>query len=360
MVLATGSEALAQAEGFRLDEQGRWVRTEAPAEGTPSGELAAARKALANGEAGRSYRLADRWVREYGRSGHPQLAEGILLRGDACAAMGDEFQALFDYERVILDHPDSPAFVTAVERELSIATAYVNGTKRKGHLGLRINDASRTGEELLIRVQERMPGSQIAEQAGIELADYYYYRERDLRLAAEAYELFVENYPLSRWRMKAMRQRIYANIGRFKGPKFDASGLVEARFLIEDFAGEFPAEAERAGLSDALVARIDESIAAQKLDKAKWYLRRGDVVSARFVLRRLRRDYPTTVAATRALEILVERGWIEPGARGSVAEPEAKGRPAPVGEGGAAEAGGEEAVGDERPADAASGEGGGG
>lgn len=287
------------------------MRTEAPTAGTDEAEIAEARRALANGESSRAYSLVHAWIKEHRRTSNPLLAEAYLLRGDACSAMGDEYHALYDYERVILEHAGSPAFATAVERELAIATAYVNGTKRKGNLGLRLTDATGTGEELLIRTQERLPGSQLAEQAGIELADYYFYRLRDLRLAAEAYDLFTENYPLSRWRMKAMRQRIYANIGRFKGPKFDASGLVEARFLIDDFAQEYPAEAERAGLSDALLARIDESIAAQKLTKARWYLRRGDGVSARFMLNRIRRDFPTTTAATRALELLVARGWID-------------------------------------------------
>ena len=64
-------------------------------------------------------------------------------------------------------------------------------------------------------------------------------------------------------------------------------------------------------MSDALAARLDESIAAQKLEKARWYFKQGDDVSARFTLNRLRRSHPRTVAATIAYDLLLERGWVK-------------------------------------------------
>jgi hypothetical protein len=111
--------------------------------------------------------------------------------------------------------------------------------------------------------------------------------------------------------VRALERRIFANIALFKGPQYDASHLIDAREQIRSFASAFPAEAEESGLNDALLARIDESEAAQMLETSNWYLRRGDGASARFVLERLVRKHPRSLAASRALQILRTRGWME-------------------------------------------------
>ena len=120
-----------------------------------------------------------------------------MIRGDATTANGNEYQALYDYEAVIKGFPATEEYRRAVERELEIGIKYVFGLKRKW-FGLRWSDATDIGEELLVRTQERLPGDELAERAGIELADYYY-RTRELRLASEAYEIFLANFPRSRY-----------------------------------------------------------------------------------------------------------------------------------------------------------------
>jgi outer membrane protein assembly factor BamD (BamD/ComL family) len=156
-----------------------------------------------------------------------------------------------------------------------------------------------------------MPGSPLAERAGIELADYYY-RTRNLAAASEAYEVFIVNHPRSEHASRARQRRIFANIARFKGPNYDASGLTEAQVLIEEYAALDPVGAQRAGLTDALSARLEESTAAQQLQKARWYLARGDAVSARFMLRRVVQDHPRTVSADVAMQMLRDHGWSTP------------------------------------------------
>ena len=176
-----------------------------------------ARELLANGEADRAYNMAYRWLERHGDSS--LAADAYLLRADAMVAMGDYYESLYDYEFVIRRYPASPTFTLALTRELEIASLFANGTRRKV-FGLRIGDASDEAEELFIRIQERAPGSQLAEQAGIELADMYF-RQRRMELAADMYAIFIEKYPKSPFIDKARRRLIYANIATFKGPQFD-------------------------------------------------------------------------------------------------------------------------------------------
>ncbi len=61
-------------------------------------------------------------------------------------------------------------------------------------------------------------------------------------MAAQTYDVFVQLFPQSAERQRAMQRRVYANVARFKGPRYDALGLIEARVLIRDFAQRYPAE----------------------------------------------------------------------------------------------------------------------
>ncbi|MBX3386240.1 MAG: outer membrane protein assembly factor BamD [Phycisphaeraceae bacterium] len=302
--------AFAQSNEFTLGTDGSWVQTDAPAPDSDEAIIAQARRFLAEDRPAQARTMLDSWIRQNERTGSPWLPDALVLRGDSLTMLGDEYNALYDYERVIKEFTGSSAFVTAVERELDIGVRYVNGYRRT-FLGMRIVDASDIGEELLIRVQERMPGSRLAERAGIELADHYY-RIRDLKLAAEAYDLFLRNYPNSQYHQKAMQRRVYATIARYKGPKYDGSSLLDSQVLIRRFRNMYPAKASEAGLDEALLSRIDESAAAELYESARWYLAQGDEVAARYVLRRLVRERPRTAAAVRALEFLQQRGWMEP------------------------------------------------
>lgn len=285
---------------YSLGEDDAWSAEEEVDPATPKGQLLEARRALADGDPVRAENLATRWIEHHER--HPLLAEAYVIRGDAKRAAGNEYKALFDYEFVARMFPGSEAFVTALEREFEIAKEYAHGKRRK-LWGMRIVSAAGEAEELLIRIQERMPGSQLAEQAGMELADYYF-RQRNMPLAADAYDLFVENYPRSEQVSKARRRSIYAHLASFKGPQFDISGLREAQYRLEELQILEPMTAEQVG-ADALLVRIDESAAMKKLENARWYRRTGDIIAAELSLRRLIERYPETVAAADGLDLAI-------------------------------------------------------
>lgn len=264
--------------------------------------MVAARRALASDQPREARRILTKWLDANKGAEHPLLPEAYYLRGNALLALDDEFEALYDYEEVVRNFPASEFFVSALEREFDVARLYLNG-RRKPTLGIRLGSGVPIAEEIIIRICERLPGSKLAERALLELADFYA-RTRDLRMAAETYDVFLRLFPRSDLRQKAMQRRIYANVAQFKGPGYDATVLREAAVLIDDFQTEFPAQARQSGLTDALVARLDESAAASMLRTARWYLDRGDPVSARLTARRLVKRHARTASAHEALELI--------------------------------------------------------
>lgn len=289
-------------EGYTL-EGGEWVAQAKADPNSAEGELQAIRTMLET-NAKQAEKLAKAFIEK--RPNHPMIAEAYLLRGDALVKRRRYYKALYDYEFVIRVYAGTEHYLTAIEREFEIARLFAAGMKRR-LLGMRIVPAGEEAEELFIRIQERLPGSTVGEKASMALGDYYFDRS-DMKMAAEAYDLFLINYPRSAMRERALLRLIEASLARFKGPQFDSTGLIEAAERLKDFQSEFPAAADRIG-SEALLVRVNESMALKALLDARWYLARGRQVGAAYSLRRVVVDYPDTEAAELAL---VELSQLDP------------------------------------------------
>lgn len=283
---------------YELGEEG-FEQVSQPDPNSPAGRLQVARQALAEDRPGRAIDLLDDWIETYPYD--PLMPQALLLRGDSKVARRQFYKSLFDYERLLREFPSSPQFQVGLERELEVARAFAGGTKRK-LLGLRILPADGEAEELYIRVQERAPGSLIAETAGLELGEFYYTRSR-MYLASEMYSIFVENYPNSQWTRHAMQRRVGSYLAQYKGPEFDATGLLEADRYLEQFEKRDPGAAEQFGKAE-LTVRIDDQLAAKDLAVAQWYESQRKLVSARFMYQRVITDYPNTAAALEAKRLL--------------------------------------------------------
>ncbi|MEM9419229.1 MAG: outer membrane protein assembly factor BamD [Planctomycetota bacterium] len=301
MTLAPLTPAAGQSS-YELTDEG-FEAIAVPEPGTPAAELAAARKLIAQDEPKKALKALEQWIKD--NPNDPLAVEAYLLRGDAKAANGDFYKALFDYEEVITYYPASEQFWTAIEREYEIGVLYTTGFRRK-LWGVRWLPADGEGAELLIRVQERAPGSPIGERASIALADHYF-NSSQMILATDAYDLFLINYPESELRQWALLRLIQASLARFKGPEFDGTGLIDAGERLQQYRDEYPAAAERVGV-EALLVRIRESLARRDFTTANWYDRTGEKVSAVLLYRRLIEEYSDTAAARDAVARLEAMG----------------------------------------------------
>ena len=301
------TQSWAQTE-TQLTDDGSWQTTTIPEPGSDAAIMADAQQYIAEGDSGKAISKLTNWIEKNKRKRTPHIAQAYYLRGLARLQNDREYKALFDFELVIRDFSDTDYYTKAIEREYDIAKLYIAGLKRR-FLGFRFESGRPIGEELLIRTQERLPGSKLAEIAALDLANHYY-NKRQLKLAAEMYEIFRINYPDSTNLRYAMLREIECNIARFKGPRYDGSGLLDAKILIEQYRREYPGESIRAGVTEGLEAWIDESAAQQALDTAKWYLRTDDLPSAKFMLARLLRRHPATIAADHALDLMLEHDWL--------------------------------------------------
>lgn len=297
VVIAICTSSAFSQETLKLSADDRWMPPADSDPESPASQLRQAQLAFARGDAARAHNLVKGWLDRY--PADPLRAHALLLKGDSLMAQQDEYKALYDYEELVRLYPGSDVFVTALQREYQIATAYANGLRRKFFGTFRWLNADEEAQELLIRIQERLPGSELAEQAGMELADFYF-RKRDLQLAADAYDLFVQNYPKSRQVEKARLRLIYSLCAAYKGPLYDARGLFEASARLRELQALDPITAQRVG-ADALLVRIYESEASKLLSEGGWYEHMNDPISCELYIRRLVAKYPKSIATLIAL-----------------------------------------------------------
>ena len=194
------------ANPSRLSEEvdGQWVRIN---QEDRDSNLLLAWDLLRRDDPAAAQSLTTEWLNANKDS--PHEAEAYFLRALSILDQGEAYESLFDLEHVVRRYPASKYFVRAIHIELFVAKWFAQG----GHKILR--DADDEAEELFIRITERAPGSRLAEEARLELAQLYE-RQGQLSLAELNYEWFLRGYPKSplaeevRGKLELVRKSRYA------------------------------------------------------------------------------------------------------------------------------------------------------
>ena len=280
-----------------LLQNGVWVPLVAPGQSTPEAQVALMVQNLNTGHYSRVVHQAKRWLKNKSNKTNPLAPEVLLLRGDACNAKGDKYAALFPYEDLLDNFPNSPLYGPCLEREYNIACAFLRGYKRR-FLGMRILPVGGDALRLLRRIQDRQRGSPLAELAGIRVADYYYHEGR-FRRALQSYKDFLRRYPYSQFVIQASIREIECLLGTFHGVRFDMTPLHNAEAELETLSRRYPRFAAHLQVK-ALEERIYQLEGEKELQIARFYVRFSHPHAAEYYYRRVMNDWPDTIWAKKA------------------------------------------------------------
>ncbi|MEX2218678.1 MAG: tetratricopeptide repeat protein [Phycisphaerales bacterium] len=161
--------------------------------GTPVGDLETARLSLERGQPAKALAEIDAWLARHSDGAAPERPAALLMRADALVAAGDVWNALYGYESIIEEYGGTPAHDEAVRKELDLGTRLLRGEIVEPRFGSE-SKSRETGEELLMRVCERAPGSAECERALLELAQLYE-REGNRQAAIVTYEVLIRQFP---------------------------------------------------------------------------------------------------------------------------------------------------------------------
>ena len=227
------------------------------------------------------------------RPGRPQA---LFLAANTLIARGKRIKAFYYLDELLDNYPGSVLYRPAAEKQYAIAASYFDG-KTDLFLGLPV---SRRDEalEMMFRVQNRLPGSPLAERALRRSADFYYARG-DYDFAEDAYGVFIDRFPRSPQVADVRLLQAYSNVRQFKGEKYDPTPLIDARAQLQQYAAQYPEQSAKADLPK-LLAWIDRQLAGKLTIESDFYRRTSHPAAARAVSGRLAKTYPQTDAGREA------------------------------------------------------------
>jgi outer membrane assembly lipoprotein YfiO len=227
----------------------------------------------------------------------PDRDRGLFLLAEMYNQAGDKVRAFYHLDELMDYYPSSRLFYPALEKQYGIAERFLSGYRQR-FLGMAILSTEDEGVEILFRIQERAPGSPIAERALLRTADHYY-DDSQFDLAADAYAAYARSYPRSPELPRVRLQQAFASLAQFRGLTFDATPVVDAKAQLEDVRAEYPDLAAEANVAGFL-ERVDGILAARVYQTADFYRRTNEPRAAVYNWRYLIDNYPDTPDAERA------------------------------------------------------------
>jgi len=273
-----------------------------PNPATPDGQVAQMMRDLQANQTKKVIKDAKVWLKA--NKTHPLVPQVLLLRGDAEVMRGTKYRALYSYEDLLNNFPNSELYTLALEREYDCADAFLKGYKRK-FLGIHMLPVKDDAIEILDRIQDRKRGSPLAERAGLRLADYYYDRGSFVE-AVDAYTDFLKRYPYSQYVRKAEIRRAEASLGNFHGVTFDNTPLIDGRERLTVIEDAYPQTAEQLQVK-ALQDRIYQLEGKKDLEIARYYYRANRHYASAWYYKRVIANWPGTQMAQEAKAELARR-----------------------------------------------------
>jgi len=278
----------------------KWVEEAHPLAGTAEGDLYKIRELNAKERHRKALTAMKAFVKKYGRD-NALYAELLLERAEAWIGRKDLVKAHEALEEFLGEFSGVALTSEALRLEFVIAESFLAGAKRKVWGIFRFS-----GHDLAYKILDEIsashPDSRYAELAIKTKADHLF-KEGDHDLAELEYARLLRNYPQSRYHQFALRRSADAALASFGGVEYDEAALVEADERFRDYEARYAAAAKRESV-DAILDGIRESRAEKEFQIAAYYEKTEHLGTAIFYYRLVVKDWPGTIAATKAVDRL--------------------------------------------------------
>lgn len=229
------------------------------------------------------------------------MDRALFLKGQALFERKLYYQAFEAYDDMLNGYAGSNFFEAALKQQVEIARRFLAGAKRKVW-GFIPASAKTEGVEILDRVVERWPGSELSAQALMMQGDYYYNKGRFIE-AQSTYQILVEHYSRSSYYEAALLRNAEATHAQYEGPLYDSSCLTDARIRYAHYQARFPQKAQELGIAQRR-ERIDWQEAQKHYEIADYYRRTHRTGAMQFYVEYIQQHWPGSIWAQRAQELL--------------------------------------------------------
>lgn len=280
---------------------GRWVPVDAAAtQPEIDRELLRVEELINAGQYSNASKRAVAWLLKNPNS--PMKDRGLFLNAEALYRYGNRIKSFFYLDELMDEFPESKLFYPALEKQYQIADDFLPSQNHRPYksrfLYLPIIGRESEAIEMMYRIQQRSPGSPLAERALLRTADYYY-ADAQYDLAGDAYAVYARSYPRSPLVPRVKLRAAYANLAQFRGPKFDATPAIDARAQFTEVETLYPELSAEENVPK-YVERIDGQFARKLLLTGNFYKRTNEPAGAVYLYRSVINAYPNSPEAAEA------------------------------------------------------------
>jgi hypothetical protein len=306
VVLST--QSIVSAGTWRLDEGEGWEALEG--EGSDEFLLAVAEiKELVNTGKKKAARKAFAALKEdFPEIAGPDL--DLFIKAEMCFCKGKLAKTIRTHDKLLTEYPGSRFRRAALERQFSIASAFLSG-KKKFNLGFVKLKRYAEGIKIMDKITERAGiDTPIGVNAAVIVAEHYQSRKKynDAYLKWWEVSLQYQTGQIGKDALLGMAQckrAVYNLHPEPERPFYDASCLSTAKSCYEKFKLLYVKDAEEMGV-DEILDEINEQLSYKQYIIGRYYLNVGNRGAANLYYNMIVSDWPDTQAADLAKEMLTK------------------------------------------------------
>jgi len=288
----------AQAKWVWTPQTG-WFRAETVPRATPEDSLKTAKDLYDSGQFKKAHVELTRFLRFF--PGHELQEEVLPLAANAAFKAGDVWKA---HQHVLAywnNYPRGTHTSQLVELDYMVAVKLIEGNWGRLY-GIPLLPGGVTGRGVLEQLLERSPYHPLADDAQLELGNFYLER-RNYPEARLAYESLLLRYPQRETCEEARFNLAVATVLDSQGIDYDVALLQDAAGEFQYFAALFP-QSDLAPEASLLFRRIVIALGRKDLRVALYYIRTGHRDAAAYYLRSVESRYRGTSVGDAAFALL--------------------------------------------------------
>lgn len=216
---------------------------------------------------------------------------------------GKFVRAIWGYDKLLTEFPESALLQAALDRQFAIATAFLAGQKKRV-LGIFEMKGYAEGEKIMERISDRAGDAPIGVKSALAIAESLEKRGK-FNLAYHQWSQISYRWPTDQIGMDALLGMARCKHAAYRGPKYDGSALISAKSYYESFKLRYPEEAEGFDIDEKLKL-INEQMALKQFRIGEYYQKTGNKQSANFYYQMVVDNWPGSTAAKMAKQMMNE------------------------------------------------------
>lgn len=290
-------------------QTGRWVNLKRMPKETPQLQIEYARSLLLEGQYQKAWRETRKFIAFYEDSEYRD--DNQYLRGEIKMAQGKLLEGAQEFQNLIANYPDTDKYDAAIEKQYEIGDAYFERGQKKmdQRWTLWKKRPLKRAVEVYSMVIENQPFTAEAARAQYQVGLCRYTTENYLEAAFD-YRRVIEDYPGSDWVDEASYGLAMCYYDMSLPPDYDQTPSQLAIDAVDNFAVRYPDD-ERVAELRTKQGEMQERIAQQQLQTAKFYEKRRLFGAAKIYYEVVVDKYPDSVAAQEANTWLASHTGVE-------------------------------------------------